>query len=59
MPEMAHAGEDHRNAERIGSRNDFLIVYRSTWLNERSGSVLRRHFEQAGFRANMLDQTGA
>ena len=35
MPEMAHAGEHHRNPGAVGGFNHFLIAHGAAWLADR------------------------
>jgi hypothetical protein len=40
MSEVAHASEDHGEAEAVGGFNDFLIAHGSPRLNDRSCACL-------------------
>ena len=42
MPEMAHAGEDHRDFMFVRRLNNFLIANRAARLNNRNNAGFRR-----------------
>src|SRR5437879_6637729 len=40
VAEVAHAGEDHREAEAVGRGDHFFVTYGAAWLCDRGGSGL-------------------
>ena len=50
MPEMADAGEHHRQSALVGSFDDVVIAHRSARLNDRSDASFRRGNETIGKR---------
>ncbi len=54
MPEVANAGEDHREAEPVSGVDDVLILYRATGLNGGGEAVAGRRFESIGEREERI-----
>ncbi len=42
---MAHAGEDHSEAEAVGSSDDIVVAYGAAGLNDRSSAGFRGFFD--------------
>ena len=50
MPEVAHAGEHHRQPRGIGGGDDIVITQRTPWLNDRRGPGLGNGIQSVGER---------
>src|ERR1700730_14681948 len=48
VEEVAHAGEDHGEAEVIGGGDDFGIFHGAAWLNNGGGSGFGGFFDAVG-----------
>src|SRR5439155_21422892 len=50
VPEVAHAGEDHRGAAGVGGADDLLVARAATRLDDGGGARLERLLEAIGER---------
>src|SRR5690348_6216541 len=54
MPEMAHAGEHHRNAALVGRRDHLVVAYAAAGLDDRDRAVIGNDVEAVAKRKERI-----